>query len=209
MGESVWPIASRATVRGDESEARESERERSPSEGRPRLVDANLLIVEEMRARFEAKVRAALLRKLPPELANIVESVVWEAVAKSIATSDRKNDRAWLMGIVRHKIADALRDRRRENDRLDEYATLTDQREEARHADEVDHRSDPNLRRIIASAYAQVPPEFVRAQVLWYRGHSYVEIAEMEGIPEGTAKSRVSTANQTLRRLLHSVRPNR
>ena len=113
---------------------------------------------------------------------------------------------SWLYAVVRNVFLDALKSRRgrekqREESLLPELATglsggeLPD--EALRAAQE---------RELLWRALRQVPVEFRSALVLFdLEGHSYDEVAAIEGVPVGTIKSRLSRGRGHLRRLLDEM----
>jgi RNA polymerase sigma-70 factor (ECF subfamily) len=68
-------------------------------------------------------------------------------------------------------------------------------------ADDSLHREQERAR--LWRALREVPPEFRTALVLFdIEGHSYDEVAAVEGVPVGTVKSRLSRGRAHLRRIL-------
>jgi RNA polymerase sigma-70 factor (ECF subfamily) len=120
---------------------------------------------------------------------------VWRKIDRFDA--DRGSLRAWLMTVVRNRAIDRIRARRpgMDLDDADERSLL---------------RSGPNptweaaLRQASASevraAMAELPDEQRRAvELAYFEGYTYREVADMTGVPQGTATGRLRLALGKLR----------
>jgi RNA polymerase sigma-70 factor, ECF subfamily len=120
---------------------------------------------------------------------------VWRKIDRFDA--DRGSLRAWLMTVVRNRAIDRIRARRpkMDLDDADERSLL---------------RTGPNptweaaLRRTSAvevrAAMATLPDEQRRAlELAYFEGYTYREVAEMTGVPPGTASGRLRLALAKLR----------
>jgi RNA polymerase sigma-70 factor (ECF subfamily) len=109
----------------------------------------------------------------------------------------------WLYAVVRNVFLDGARsrsrrDRRREDPLEPEHGQVAG---ETTAADERIGREQE--RRRLWRALRQVPEEYRSAMVLFdIEGHSYDEVAAIEGVPVGTVKSRLSRGRAHLRRIL-------
>ena len=112
---------------------------------------------------------------------------------------------SWLFTVTRNVFLDALKSRRGREKQREEPL-------EAAHTSELSGGDDPEgeLRRArdkerLWRALQQVPAEFRTALVLFdIEGHSYDELAAIEGVPVGTVKSRLSRGRAALRKLLEA-----
>lgn len=115
--------------------------------------------------------------------------------------------KTWLYSVVRNVFLDATRSRagreRSQEDPLPEnHAQLPSSAEPA---DEGLARAEERQR--IWRALRELPPEFRTAVVLFdVEGHTYDEVAAIEGVPIGTVKSRLSRGRVLLRALLAGER---
>jgi RNA polymerase sigma-70 factor (ECF subfamily) len=119
----------------------------------------------------EDLVQRALLRSLDVDRSAILEPI------------------AWLKRVARNAFYDQ---RRREGtrERLAPEAALAPTQPAADRAD---------ARRDLGAALRALPPEWSQAIVLVsIEGWSYAEVAELQRVPEGTVKSRISRARQRL-----------
>lgn len=120
---------------------------------------------------------------------------VWRKIDRFDA--DRGSLRAWLMTVVRNRAIDRIRARRPGMDLedADERSLL---------------RSGPNptweaaLRQASATevraAIAELPDEQCRAvELAYFEGHTYREVADLTGVPPGTANGRLRLALSKLR----------
>jgi RNA polymerase sigma-70 factor (ECF subfamily) len=103
----------------------------------------------------------------------------------------------WLLAITRNLAIDNVRLRRADPMEPDAIVALQLQTHETGpHDAAVAHDDADRLRRAIA----ELPPEQQRALVLAaIRGHTAQEISDAEGIPLGTAKTRIRSAMSKLR----------
>jgi RNA polymerase sigma-70 factor (ECF subfamily) len=109
----------------------------------------------------------------------------------------------WLFAVVRNSFLDAAKSRagrqRGTEDALDDRHARAPS--DAPLADEELQREEEKER--LWRALRQVPPEFRSALVLFdLEGHTYDELAAIEGVPVGTVKSRLFRGRALLRKLL-------
>ncbi len=179
-----------------------------------RLIDARLIervrsgeteALGELYDRHAAAALAVALRVTADRLEaeDVVHDafvVVWRKIARF--DPERGSLRAWLMTIVRNRAIDRLRARRPtiEVGDADERSLL---------------RTGPNptweqaLQRTSASdvrsALASLPEEQRRAvELAYFEGYTYREVAEVMGVPHGTASGRLRLALAKLREALGS-----
>jgi RNA polymerase sigma-70 factor (ECF subfamily) len=115
--------------------------------------------------------------------------------------------KTWLYALVRNVFLDAVRSRagreRAMEEPLPEGHAQAPSGAEA--ADEGIARAEE--RRRMWYALRELPPEFRTAVVLFdVEGHTYEEVAAIEGVPVGTVKSRLSRGRTLLRTLLAGER---
>ncbi len=124
--------------------------------------------------------------------------VVWRKISRFDA--ERGSLRAWLMTVVRNRAIDRIRARRNgvDLDDADERALL---------------RTGPNptweatLRRTasmeVRAAMAELPAEQRHAvELAYFEGYTYRQVAELTGVPPGTANGRMRLALGKLRAAL-------
>jgi RNA polymerase sigma-70 factor (ECF subfamily) len=128
--------------------------------------------------------------------AQLAEDVVQETFARAWAhpsrvQGDRDRTRAWLFTVARNLLVDDLRSARFRREQAVEAVP-----ERAR-GDDTDQVLD---RILLTDALAGLSPEHRAAVVdAYYLGHSVREIAERQGVPEGTVKSRLHYGLRALR----------
>lgn len=155
--------------------------------------------------RFQAHVFAVALAIVGERtLAEDVAQQTFERVWRRASTFDprRGNVRAWLTTITRNIAVDALRARRTDPvDPTDMIRLLGPSREEPE-ARAISNQSRSHLR----AALRSLPPDQARALVMAgvYRMTAQ-EVADAEGVPLGTAKTRIRQAMIKLRAGLAST----
>lgn len=102
--------------------------------------------------------------------------------------------KTWLFGIARHKLADFLRRKYRQETEEFDCADLPD---EAFIADDIAERTD--VERAVAGLS---PSERELVFLIFSACLSYAEISSVTGLPEGTVKSRMSGIKNKLRKQL-------
>jgi len=167
--------------------------------------------VAERRARFEAEILShldrlyAFARKLTRSQHD-AEDLVSEAILRAFDRWEQytlgTNARAWLFTILYHVFVNRLRIARRE-------APLPESEDGSARFEPV---GDPDPERAfydsivdeeITRAIDALPPHYRAAVVLSdVHGFRYAEIAEILGVPEGTAKSRLFRGRRMLQKKL-------
>lgn len=121
--------------------------------------------------------------------ASVQES--WLAILRGIGgLRDPARFAPWAFGILRRKCADRVR---------------RTQRDRGRNAELEDLPSPPQQEDAAAlrSAFAMLPPDQrFAAQLFYVEGMTLAEIAEAQGVPRGTAKSRLFHARRKLKAAL-------
>jgi RNA polymerase sigma-70 factor (ECF subfamily) len=114
----------------------------------------------------------------------------------------------WLYTVVRNTLVDSTRSRAgraRAREVALEPAQLQDAGGGARPDEQLAAEEE---RRRVWRALRHLPLEFRTAVVLFdLEGHSYDEVAAIEGVPVGTVKSRLARGREQLRRLLSEGEP--
>jgi RNA polymerase sigma-70 factor (ECF subfamily) len=127
---------------------------------------------------------------------------VWRSGGRYDPT--RGSVRSWLLGIVHNRAIDTIRrasvhDRRRASDEGLEERLAAPERTDT----EVIRRMDAVQ---VRAALATLPDEQVRViELAYFGGFTHTEIAEMLGLPLGTAKARMRLGLQKLRGGLEEV----
>ncbi len=131
----------------------------------------------------------------------------WLRVLRSMPRlRDPARLRPWLFGIARRSVMDRLRDRYAQ--RTDNTAELSDVADEYAHADasltaESEHEERQTVRAQLHASLDRMPVVDRDVLVLFYlQDLSLAQIAEVQDVPLGTVKSRLSRARRTLRHLM-------
>lgn len=111
--------------------------------------------------------------------------------------------KTWLYSVVRNVFFDAVRSRAGRERSLEEPLAV-DHSQAPSSADTPDEGlAREEERQRLWRALRALPPEFRTAVVLFdVEGHTYEEVAAVEGVPIGTIKSRLSRGRALLRTLL-------
>ena len=170
-----------------------------------RLVDGDETALEEIFDRWSALVHTYALRALhDPHDAEDVTQLVFVAAWRSRHTLVPSASAlpAWLIGIARHKIADARAARSRDADRARAAAFVPDDLlvQEAADREVAD-------RLVVRQAVEELPdPRRTIVFLAFWEGLSHTEIAETVGLPLGTVKSHVRRGLVSLHHHLEGVR---
>ena len=171
-----------------------------------RLVAGEEAALEEVYDRWSALVHTYALRALRDSHdAEDVTQQVFVAAWRSRHTLTPSPSAlpAWLVGIARHKVADARAARAREADRLAAVVSLPGARDDTvRAADE-----EIAERLVVRQAVEDLPdPRRTIVFLAFWEERSHAEIAEKVGLPLGTVKSHVRRGLMKLHQQLEGVR---
>jgi RNA polymerase sigma factor (sigma-70 family) len=151
--------------------------------------------------RFQARVYGLVLAIVRDEgTAEEVAQETFMRAWKHARTYDPRRGRVatWLLTIARNLAIDVVRVKRAEP--LDPELVASKLQRAGVAGTPADEGSPPDEREHVREAIAELPPEQRRALFLAaYLGRTAQEIGELEGIPLGTAKSRIRTAMLKLR----------
>lgn len=155
---------------------------------------------------FAPRVNAFLLRLgadrgLAEEVTQDVMTTLWRKA--HLFDSQKSSLSTWLYRIARNRRIDRIRrDRLEYRDPADLGADAVDE-EQIAPDDALDAQGRED---ILRRAMASLPPEQLGlVKLAFYEGLSHSEIAEREGLPLGTVKSRIRLAFSRLRRTLESA----
>ena len=170
-----------------------------------RIAEGDERALESLHARFSGAVYGIALRvtraeRFAQEVTQDVFMAVWREPARFDPT--RGGLGPWLLTMTRNKAIDLVR---REESIRRRTADVDLELREA--PDDVHDEVWRTLRRErLAASLSRLPEEQRRAvQLAFIRGLTHVEVAEAEGIPLGTAKTRIRTALLKLRDELGSA----
>jgi RNA polymerase sigma factor (sigma-70 family) len=151
--------------------------------------------------RFQARVYGLVLTIVRDErMAEDVAQETFVRAWKHARTFDPRRGRVatWLLAIARNLAIDVIR--MRSTEPLDPDLLASKLQQAGGAGSPVDEGFPPDERERIRAAIAELPPEQRRALFLAaYLGRTAQEIGELEGIPLGTAKTRIRTAMLRLR----------
>jgi RNA polymerase sigma factor (sigma-70 family) len=164
-----------------------------------RIADGDERALEELQARFGGAMHAVALRVTRAE--RVAEEVVQDslmAVWRQPGRFDpaRGNLGPWLLTLTRYKAIDAVR-----RETVVRRHTAEVDLELRAAPDDVHDEAWLGIRRQrLGEAIARLPNDQRRAlELAFLGGLTHVEVAEREGIPLGTAKTRIRTALLKLR----------
>lgn len=156
---------------------------------------------------YSFAIRIAGNENLAREIVQLVFARIWTTKAKYDA--DKGVFTSWLITMTRHISIDVLRRERRHQsvvsiDDLEESLGST----QANSPEALAIHNDQRTAIAVASKRLSEPQQKV-IELLYWKGYTLQEIAEMGGEPLGTVKSRLHQALKTLRRLLHGIKEER
>jgi RNA polymerase sigma-70 factor (ECF subfamily) len=161
--------------------------------------------------RFAPLLHAVVMRIVgdADDAEEVLEETFWQAWRQAARYEEgRGGIGTWLVMMARSRALDRIRSRRRF--REERWETLpqpcgADGRDDA--PSPLDSAQADELRRVIASAVAKLPPEQRETvELAYFRGMSQTEIAEATGQPLGTVKTRARLALGKLRAALAGLR---
>jgi RNA polymerase sigma-70 factor (ECF subfamily) len=149
--------------------------------------------IDRLARRWHPRLLRTARRLVGPELAPGAVQDCWVSILGGIVRlRDPARFAPWAFGILRRRCADAIR--RAQADRRTSGVVA---------ADALPATALPDEALAIAQAIAALPPEQGLAAHLFYvEGLTLAEIAEVQGVPEGTAKSRLFHARRRLKAAL-------
>ncbi len=136
----------------------------------------------------------------------VVEASFWQAWRQAGRYEEgRGGIGTWLGMIARSRAVDRLRALRRSREQA--WEELPEPPDTADDGPAMDAAESDELRRMVATAVATLPPEQRETvELAYFRGMSQTEIAEVTGQPLGTVKTRARLALQKLRSALAVLR---
>lgn len=162
-----------------------------------------LLYDRHSRLVFSFALRIAGNESLAREIVQLVFARLWTTKAqydagKGLFTS-------WLITMTRHISIDVLRRERRQQSMVSIEDVKESLSSSSDSPEAVVIRSDQQM--VIAAASKRLSePQQKVIELLYWKGYTLQEIADIGGEPVGTVKSRLHQALKTLRRHLHGLR---
>jgi RNA polymerase sigma-70 factor (ECF subfamily) len=137
-------------------------------------------------------------RQLAEDIVHDAFVAVWQKIGRYDA--GRGALRSWLLTIVRNRAIDRIRSSRpsMDVDEADDLALLASGPNPTWEA-AVERLSARELR---TAVQALTPEQRTAVELAFFGGHTYREIAEITGVPHGTANGRLRLALAKLRKLL-------
>ncbi|WP_432491863.1 RNA polymerase sigma factor [Kineococcus gypseus] len=170
------------------------------------LVAGDERALAEVFRRFAPLVNALALRRLPEADAQDVVQAVFVAAWRSRGTYDpaRSSLPAWLVGITRHRVADALRARHRDAEvSTDEPEAVAGPRLQAE-PDPAERAAD---RLVLLDELDHLgEPQRTLLRLAFFEELSHTEIARRTDLPVGTVKSHLRRSLLRLRTRLEGDR---
>jgi RNA polymerase sigma factor (sigma-70 family) len=157
--------------------------------------------------RFQARVYGLVLTIVRDE--GTAEDIAQETFVRAwryAQTFDPRRGRVatWLLTIARNLAIDVIRVKRAEP--LDPDVVVRKLQDAGEAGTPVDQRFPPDERERVRGAITELPPDQRRALVLAaYLGRTAQEVGELEGVPLGTAKTRIRAAMMKLRDSLETT----
>ena len=160
-------------------------------------------------SRYAPTAKALALRVVRQQ--HLAEEIVQEAFMAvwrnpGAYEEQRGSVKTWLMGMVHHRAVDAVRREESQRRRAETEASMT-AAETIDHAEDiVDQLGAPQEEAAVRSALGGLPQE-QRAvlQMMYFDGLSQSQIAEKNGLPLGTVKSRTLLGMRRLRTALEGI----
>jgi len=184
------------------------------SEARDRDLLQRLLTRDEeafrgLFGRYAPTAKALALRvvrqhHLAEEIVQDAFMAVWRNPAAY--EEQRGSVKTWLMGMVHHRAVDAVRREESQRRRAEAEATMAVVETDDHADDVVSQLGAPQERAVVRSALDSLPQE-QRAvlEMMYFDGLSQSQIAEKNGLPLGTVKSRTLLGMRRLRVALEGL----
>jgi RNA polymerase sigma-70 factor (ECF subfamily) len=159
-----------------------------------------------------------LVRRVRPQVVRVAERVVRdpsiaEEVAQEVLTEvwrkadhfdpTKGNVSAWVSTLTRRRAVDRVRSEQASRNRDDRIARRSQEREIDVVADEVETRLEHWQVRNALATLSDRQREAI--ELAYFGGHTYRDVAQVLGIPEGTAKSRLRDGLLRLREALDTL----
>jgi RNA polymerase sigma-70 factor, ECF subfamily len=156
---------------------------------------------------YSFATRVAGNESLAREIVQLVYTRLW--TTKADYDSSKGTYTSWLITMTRHISIDVLRRERRQRSMVSiEEVNETVGGHNADNPEDVLERSDQRSAIATASRRLSIPQRRV-IEMLYWKGYTLQEIAEIGGEPIGTVKNRLHQALKTLRRHLQGLREER
>ncbi len=136
----------------------------------------------------------------PNDVADIIHDTMLEVWRKADRFEGRSSLKTWIFSIAKNKSID----RNRKYTRLKYSDEPIDIKDDALNPAELLNLSQKAS--VIRQAVAQLKPDHRRAiHLSFFEDLTYKEIAELEGCPEGTIKTRILYAKRSLQHILQNL----
>jgi RNA polymerase sigma-70 factor (ECF subfamily) len=164
-----------------------------------RVASGDRAAFGEFYDRHSGRIFALLQRllRVRPEAEDALQETFWQVWRRAGAyDAARGSPGLWLVMIARSRALDRLRGLERIPPRLPQTESATDT-----DASELAEQSEAS--RLARSALARLPAEQSRAiSLAFYSGLTHEQIAEAQGVPLGTIKTRIRLGMRRLREML-------
>ncbi|WP_181164521.1 RNA polymerase sigma factor [Amaricoccus solimangrovi] len=136
----------------------------------------------------------------PFEAADVSQETFLEVWRGAARFEGRSSARTWILGIARNRAIDRMRRSGREIP-AEPDETIADEAPDP----EAVAEAASDAARVRACLDGLSDAHRAAVELAFFQGLAYREIAEVEGIPEGTVKTRILHAKQLLKRCLAAV----
>ena len=137
----------------------------------------------------------------PNDVADIIHDTMLEVWRKAERFEGRSSLKTWIFSIAKNKSID----RNRKSSRLEYSDDYNETEDDA--LDAVELIALSQQAQTVREAVSQLKPDHRRAiHMSYFEDLTYKEIAEIEGCPEGTVKTRILYAKRRLQHILRSLK---
>jgi RNA polymerase sigma-70 factor (ECF subfamily) len=168
-----------------------------------RIAQKDESAFRELYKAFSRKIYAYVLNQVkdPSKAEEIVADTLYDIWRAPLSFRGESQFSTWVIGIARNKVLLAYRARKPDSDH-DDIDELSDALA-SEDASSFDVLAERQRREGVQECMGKLPEEQREClHLVFYEGYSLAEVAEAQGCPEGTVKTRLFHARQRLRNCL-------